>query len=184
MKKNHQYKTGRRIMNWRVVVLSATVLWCAVAGYHSNDDLTYTREHQEYPLPVFVKEEVKEPTIEDKIRQYFPRNWKTMIAIAHAESKMNNNAIGYNCWYKGDVVYKEKVIGAESKACKKHDRKYSWSIDCFLLQKNYVGLKECPKNVTLEQHLQEVSELSKVQGLQAWSSFNSGAHKKYLYAVN
>ena len=52
MLKSHQYKTGRRVMNWRVGVLTLTIIYCAVMGYHSNDDLTYVREPDE--MAVFM----------------------------------------------------------------------------------------------------------------------------------
>ena len=180
MKSNHKYKTGRRVMNWRVGVLTLTILYCAVMGYHSNDDNTYVREHQEYPLAVFITAEVKEPTLEDKIREYFPRNWKTMIAVAYAESHMDMNAVGYNCYYNEDetIVYKSKVLGSHSTSCKKEHRRFAWSRDCGLLQLNTLA-KQCPVE-TVDEHLKRAAELSKVQGLNSWVTYSQGLHKKYL----
>lgn len=64
-------------------------------------------------------------------------------------------------------------------ACKKQHRIYSWSIDCFLLQKNYIGLKTCPKDVTVDEHLKEVAELSKVCGFKCWSAYNNKSYLAY-----
>lgn len=164
--KSHKYKTGRRVMNWRVGVIILTIIFIWVLSHYGNKDDTYVAEPDVFMKPIVVE---PEPTIEDKIREYFPRSWKTMIAIAHAESHMDMNAIGYNCMYNG-----------VSKACKKEDRSKAWSVDCFVLQRNYPNRKTCPEGVTLDMHLKEVAELSKIQGLQAWSSYNAGIHKKYL----
>lgn len=140
------------------------------------DDLAYVREPDVFMKPIVV---VPEQTIEDKIREYFPRSWKTMIAVAHAESRMNNDAIGYNCfYYQGKAT--TTPIKNGSKACDVKDRSLAWSVDCFLLQKNYVGRKTCPEGVSLDQHLKEVSDLSKQQGLTAWSAYNNGSYKRHL----
>lgn len=168
-KSNGRYShKGIDLLNWRIWVLVATLLFCLLASHYGNKDNTYVadRSNDVFMKPVVV---VPEPTIEDKIREYFPRNWKTMIAIAHAESGMNMNAVGYNCMYNG-----------VSKACKKEDRSKAWSVDCFVLQKNYPGRKTCPEGVTLDMHLRESANLSRVQGLQAWVTYQTGAHKKHL----
>lgn len=165
--RSHKYKQGRRILGWRVLVIVLTIISILVLSNYGNMDNTYTREVSEDELfmrPVVV---VPEPTVEDKIKEYFPRNWKTMIAIAHAESHMSMDAVGYNCMYNG-----------VSKACKKEDRHKAWSIDCGLLQINTKS-KTCPKE-TIDQHLQRAAALSRVQGLKAWVTYNTGAHEKYL----
>lgn len=164
-------------MNWRVWVIILGIISICVLSHYGNMDNTYVREQDVFMKPVVVQ---PEPTIEDKIKHYFPRSWRTMIAVAHAESSMKNDAIGYNCYYKGNTVYTHRVKGAVSKACAVKDRPKAWSVDCFVLQKNYPGRKTCPEGVTLDMHLREVAELSKKQGLQAWSSYNAGTHKVYL----
>lgn len=179
-KTNGQYShKPRNIFTWRVGVLSVTILWCAVAGSYSNEDTTYTAEKQVVATSTPVIRKVL--TTEEKIMQHFPRNGKTMIAVAHAESRMSMDAKGYNCYYNKDesIVYTTKVKGSHSRACKVPHRKYAWSVDCFVLQKNYRG-QECPQGVTLDEHLQEVADLSRVQGLEAWSSYNDGKHLVYL----
>ena len=175
---NHKYKFGRRI-NWRSILLATVFPICFTVSHYANLDNTYVAEPEVFMKPVVV---VPEPTLEDKIREYFPRSWETMIPIAHAESGMTMNATGYNCFYNKDetVVYEHRVKGAHSTACKKEHRKFAWSVDCFALQKNYPGRKTCPEGVTIDMHLKEVAELSKVQGLKAWSSFNQGKHLTYI----
>lgn len=199
--KSHNYKFGRRI-NWRSILLAMVFPICFTVSHYANLDNTYVREPDVFMKPVVV---VPEPTLEDKIREYFPRSWKTMIPIAYAESGMRMNAVGYNCYYSRTVYYNEdvknvlgqvvhkkgevkipskvheiKVKGDESKACKKEHRKLAWSVDCFALQKNYPGRKTCPEGVTVDMHLKEVAELSKIQGLKAWSSYNQGKHLAYV----
>lgn len=181
-KSNGQYShKPRNIFTWRVGVLSATILWCAVAGAYSNEDTSYVVEKQVPVVATTTPVIRKVLTTEDKIMHYFPRNGKTMIAVAKAESHMSMQAKGYNCYYNKDetIVYTEKVKGSHSTSCKPSHRSYAWSVDCFVLQKNYKG-KECPTGVTLDQHLQEVADLSRVQGLEAWASYNDGKHLVYL----
>lgn len=170
---------GGRVLNWRTVVLSATIVFCAVLGSHVNDDNMYVKDQDVFMKPVVV---VPEPTIEEKIKEYFPRNWKTMIAVAHAESHMNMNAVGYNCYMNEDetIVYKTKVAGSHSGSCPKKWRSYAWSVDCFILQRNYPGRKTCPEGVTIDMHLRESAELSRVQGLSAWVTYNTKTHERYL----
>lgn len=184
---NHKYKAGRRVMNWRVGVMSIAILWCAVTGYYSNMDDTYVAEKKQdvFMKPiVVVAPKVKtthKEVIESKIAHYFPRNAKVMVAIAKAESGLSMEAKGYNCFYNHSQtkVYRERVKGSYSSACLPKDRVYAYSVDCFALQRNYQG-QECPKGVTLDQHLQDVASLSRVQGLQAWAAFNNKSYEKHL----
>jgi hypothetical protein len=174
MRKINQYKrTYYKEVGALIGFMFGTLL-AITPGYE-----TYTAEPQVIATTTPVVK--KQLTIEDKIRSHFPKSHKTIIAIAHAESGMNNNAIGYNCYYNSDetIVYETKVKGSHSRACQPNHRKYSWSVDCFLLQKNYPGRKTCPKDVTLDQHLKEVAELSRVQGLSAWTSYTNGSYLTY-----
>lgn len=147
--------------------------------------LTVHKDVIEYVIKPVVAPATAVPSIEDKIHQYFPRSYKTMIAVAKAESHMSMDAKGYNCFYNKDetIVYTTRVAGSHSRACKEGHRKYAWSVDCFVLQKNYKG-QQCPKGMTLDKHLQEVADLSRVQGLSAWTSYNDGKHLKYLADSN
>lgn len=137
----------------------------------------YTREPDVY-MTAIVVEHPQDESIETKIRKDFPRHGSTMIAIAHAESGMSMKAVGYNCFYSGGKATTTPIKGG-SKACKVEDRGMAWSVDCFALQKNYIG-KECPKGVTADEHLKEVADLSRVQGLNAWTVYRTGAYKRYL----
>lgn len=172
MKTNHKYHYGKRVFNWRTIVLSATILWIGVTSHYANLDNTYQAE------PVLTLPNPREvgviPSVEDKIREYFPRNWKTMIAVAHAESNMDMNAVNYNCYYFHGKATTTPIKGG-SKACKKEDRHLAWSKDCGILQLN-TRSKECPDE-TIDEHLKRAADLSKSQGLEAWVTYNT---KKYL----
>lgn len=176
---NHKYRYGGRVANWRTGVLSLTILMCAMLSYYGNQDNTYTREHKE----VVASKTVHASTTEEKIAYYFPKHKATMIAVAKAESHMNMNAVGYNCFYYQGKATTTPIKGG-SKSCNVEDRKLAHSVDCFVLQKNYPGRKSCPKGVTLEKHLEEVSRLSKLQGLESWSSYNNKSYLKYLATNN
>ena len=174
---NHKYKSGRRVMNWRVGVLSIGILLCAVVGSYSSKDNVYVREQDVFMKPVVV---IPEQTTEDKIKEYFPKSYKTMIAIAKAESGLNNNVVNYNCWYDSKGNISTKYIKNGGKSCRVEDRKYSFGVDCFILQAHYKGSKTCPDGVTIDMHLREMAELSKSRGFQPWVSFNLKMHEKYL----
>lgn len=180
-------KLGRGINQYKRVYYKEygalfTVLFVSFIGFlvqhQPNEDMIYVREQEVYLKPVVVNHPEDE-SIETKIRQHFPRSHKTMIAIAHAESNMNPNATGYNCYYYKGKATTTKIVGG-SKACKVEDRHMAWSLDCGLLQlHNGKGNKQCPKE-TVDQHLKRAAELSRVQGLEAWVTYWNGSHKKYL----
>lgn len=185
-------KVGRKVNQYRTyyykeiaATLTLLFIWIMYLLWGSLDDtgMVYVADEKvavrvEATVPVTKANSKAE--MEKKIKEYFPRSWRTMIPIAYAESGMRNTAVNYNCYYNKDetVVYKTKVKGTHSTSCKKGHQKYAWSTDCFLLQKNYKGVG-CPKDVTLDEHLEDVAKLSRVQGLQAWSSYNTGRHLSY-----
>lgn len=177
--KSHKYKFGRRI-NWRSILLAVVFPICFTVSHYANLDNTYVAEPKE--LSVFMTATVVEPelTIEDKFKEYFPKSHKTMLAIAKAESGLNNNATNWNCWYDKNGKISKTYIKNGGKACKKEDRKYSFGVDCFTLQAHYPGRKSCPEGVTIDMHLREMAELSKSRGFQPWVTYNLGMHKKYL----
>lgn len=121
-----------------------------------------------------------EPSIEDLIRKYFPRSHKTIVAIAKAESGMTMDAVGYNCYYYRGVATTTKIVGG-SRACDVPDRHLAWSRDCGILQINTTA-KVCPKE-TVDEHLKRAADLSRVQGLGAWVTYNTGAHEQYMVAL-
>lgn len=177
MKKINQYKRTYYKEQGALLGLVFIFIVFIFPAMYQNGHISYQREAEVATTTITTVA----PTPEEKIKQYFPKSYPTMIAIAHAESRMKMEAKGYNCYMNKNetIVYTERVAGSHSGACPEQWRKYAWSVDCFVLQKNYKG-KVCPKGVSLDQHLQEVAELSKVQGLEAWSSFNSGRHLQYL----
>lgn len=179
MNKINQYRTTY----YKEVAAAFTVFFILFVVLATNyadtlDERTYVRE--ETPITVEVTLSEKDVIIA-KIKANFPRNGEVVVAIAKAESRLNPNAVGYNCYYNSDEtkVYTTRVKGAHSTHCKRGHEKYSWSIDCGILQKNYVGLKSCP-TVTIDEHLKEVAELSRSQGLSAWSAYNNESYKKFL----
>ena len=176
--KSHKYRSGKRVNPLSIsIALLIAFIWC-ISG--NNYDDTYVREPK--PVAVYMTATVvdhpQDESIETKIRKYFPRHGTTMIAIAHAESGMSMKAKGYNCYYSNGKATTTPIKGG-SKACKVEDRGIAWSVDCFALQRNYIG-KECPKGVTADEHLKEVADLSRVQGLDAWTVYRTGAYKRYL----
>lgn len=180
MKKySHSRHYGNRL-NWRALVISLTIIFCLTAANYGNADKVYVAEKpkvEAFLLPVVVD---KEETIEEKIKFHFPRSWRDMIAIAHAESRMDPEAKNWNCFYNSDksIVYETRVKGAHSTFCKKEHRKYAWSVDCGIMQLS-VRSKECPVE-DIDTHLQKAAELSKIQGKEAWVVYQTGAYKKYL----
>jgi hypothetical protein len=176
-KYSHSRKYGNRINPLSIgIALVIGLLWCCTPGQYDD---TYIAVPEKTEVKVVAQELTKED-IELKIKQYFPKSYKTMIPIAYAESGLNQQAQGFNCFYNKDeiVVYSIRVKGSHSTACKKSHRVYAYSTDCNVLQKNVKG-KVCPKQ-TLDEHLKEVAELSKVQHFNGWSAYNNGSYKKYL----
>lgn len=176
-KYSHSRQYGKRV---NLLSISIALLIGTIFYIIPND---YGTEIYAQPNDIQLKEVVEtrltKADIENKIKFYFPRSWPTMIPIAYAESGLNINAKGYNCYYNQDktIVYATRVKGSHSTACKPSHRSFAYSVDCNVLQRNVKG-QVCPKK-TLDEHLKEVADLSRVQGLQAWSSFNQGKHLAY-----
>jgi len=202
--KSHAYNYGGRL-NIRVffVVISMFVLVYLLPHYAQKYDNNYVNE--KYALEkaeialkeaklALLKEECSKSgshvengkcvyskaEIEARIKLHFPRSYVTMIAIAKAESRLSITAKNYNCFYNDDmsIVYKTRVKGSHSTSCKKEHRSYSYSVDCNVLQRNIQGQK-CPIQ-TLDEHLEDVAKLSRIQGKEAWSAYNAGLHLPYL----
>ncbi len=175
--KSHKRVIYKRF-NWRTLLISLTILWCAVAGHYSTLDNTYSVEPQKALAlmePIVVD---YASTTEEKIAYYFPRNATVMVAIAKAESGLSMDAKGYNCYYLNGVATRTPVKGG-SRACNPEDRGMAWSADCFVLQHNQKGTS-CPHGVTVDEHLQQMSELSKVCGLNCWWAYKNGSYLKYM----
>lgn len=176
--RKHVYKHGSRITNPYTFVFATMILCLWLVSEVNYYDDTYVLENgqQVFLAPVIV-DHPEDESVETKIRKHFPRSHVTMIAIAKAESHMNPNAVGYNCFYSGGKATTTPVKGG-SKACKIEDRHLAWSMDCGLLQLNTTA-KHCPKE-TIDEHLDRAAKLSRIQGLDAWVTYWNGAHEKHL----
>lgn len=190
MKKINQYKNtyNKEYGALGTILFVGFLFYCYLS---QQSHITYIKEKEQVTVviaqvsPDTLKVSVTGPVDEQeviiqKIKDYFPRNADTMVAIAKAESHLNPEAKGYNCWYnaKETIVYTTKVKGSHSTSCKVSHRMYAYSVDCGVLQKNYKG-RTCPVE-SLDQHLEIVRDLSLLQGLEAWSAYNNGSYKKYL----
>lgn len=164
-------------MNIRTIIFSTAILCIWLVSEQNHYEDTYVRETSEptvFMQPIIV---TPPPTIEDKIKEHFPRNGVTMVAVAKAESGMNMNAVGYNCYYSNGKATTTKIVGG-SKACKVEDRKLAWSRDCGIMQLNTTK-KSCPVE-TVDEHLKRAADLSRIQGLEAWVTYNEKLHTKHL----
>ena len=143
-------------------IIKYTVLALVALGamYITNNDIIHAQAPKPLPMVILCPLEVV-----CKIREAFPEEPEIMIAIAKAESGLNNNAIGHNCHYDG-----------VSTACKKEDRHKAWSRDYGLFQ-----IHEATESQrTLDGNIKEARKLYDKRGKSPWSVFNSGAYKKYL----
>lgn len=187
---SHSYHYGKRI-SWRAIVISLTITGCAYASHLGQQHqlaLAQDEKVVEFPKAEVQVVTAKEPKphnpskeeVVQLIKQYFPKNSKTMIAVAMAESHLDHNAQNWNCWYNKNetMVYKDKVKGSHSTSCHKEDRVYSWSVDCGVLMKNYIA-QECPQ-VPVEEHIKEMAELSKKRGFTPWMAFVNKSYLAYL----
>lgn len=128
------------------------------------------------PKKVVSATEQEKLEIVRKIAQQFPTHQTIMVSIALEESRLNPKAIGYNCFYKGNVVYKERVSGAVSKACQPEHKSFAWSKDGGLLQIH----QPTAKDMTVDGNLASAKQKFDTQGLSAWSAYNSGRYKKNI----
>lgn len=179
MKKINQYKRTYYKEQGALIGLIMCFVIFALPGLSDAGKEEYVADKEEtsFMIPIVV---VPEPTVEDKIKEYFPRSYKTVIAIAKAESSLKNDAINYNCWYDKDGNIKTTYVKNGGKSCKKEDRKYAFGVDCFVLQAHYPGRKSCPEGVTLDMHLREMADLSRQRSFQPWVVYNTGAYKAHL----
>lgn len=150
------------------------------------------------PLTVVKKTATKGvETYKQLIKEHFPEEPKTMLAIAKEESGLNPNAESYNCRYKlskkgaKDTVYdnlthtyinlgvivKKKQPGYVSTWCRPGDQKYGWSKDSGLFGINSVHTDE--KMTPLEQ-VQLARKIYDTEGKNAWVSYKTGRYEKHL----
>ena len=133
-----------------------------------NNDITYAVATKVLAIRQICPQGESKEAIVCKIKEVFPEEPEVMIAIAIAESKLNNEAIGYNCYYEG-----------KSKACKPEDRAKAWSVDCYVMQQNFPNRKTCPQ-MTLNEHLKDVRAMYDKRGLSPWCTYKDKLHLKYL----
>ena len=93
------------------------------------------------------------PSIEDKIKKAFPKNYETMIAIAKAESRLIPTA--------------------------EHTNK-NGTRDVGLFQINSIHGYDSEKLKDVDFNLRVAREVLDNQGLMAWSVYNNGSYKQFL----
>jgi hypothetical protein len=199
--KSHKYKNGGRITS-PYTILFSTIIFCIWLITNPGYDDVYVKEADVFMKPVVVEVE-KVPTIKDKIKEYFPRSYKEVYKIAKYESGLGNKLDTFdpknmsqlshhNCYYEGkwerqkngkwvaivtnSTPLDKQTEGVISTSCKKQDIKMAHSVDCFILMKNYQGRSTCPKDVTLDEHLRQIAEMTTVGGLDIFSSYWTGAY--------
>lgn len=132
---------------------------------------------------ITLESEVKAKDVKSLISYHFEgEDAKIALAIIKAESHGNTRAVGYNCFYTSDgIVHSERVQGARSTSCKKGHEKYSWSIDCGKIQKNFPGKKECPEYAFDEEwSIAEMKRLHNERGWKPWVTYTSGKYLAYM----
>ena len=121
------------------------------------------------PSPKVETPRVAPYTASQHISRIFGDQAPLMTAIFKAESGLNPQAKGYNCFYEG-----------KSKACKIEDRPNAWSVDCGISQINTRGTI-CPaKLLDVEYNLLQAKKKLDTEGLGAWVVYTQGKHLKYL----
>ena len=117
--------------------------------------------------------DVTPETIEEKIAKYFPEEPEIMTAIFKAESGLNPESQGWNCYY---IENGERI----SRACEYEDRHKAWSVDCGIAQINHIG-KTCPENLfDPEENLFEARKKYEKRGKQPWVAWLKDMHLKFL----
>ena len=120
--------------------------------------------------PITITERTYRPEVlSDIIYASFGDHSKAITAIFKAESGLNPNAVNWNCSYHG-----------KGKPCKPEDRPKAFAVDCGIAQVS-VRAKECPKELfDMERNVSEAREIFDRQGFNAWTTFRTGAYKRFL----
>ena len=130
-----------------------------------NNDVTYAVAPKVLTMSQICPNTGDKEYIVCKIKETFPEEPDVMLAIAIAESQLNNDAVGYNCYYEG-----------KSTSCKKGDKHLAWSSDSGLFQIH----KASEHEKTLEGNLQAARKLYDKRNKSPWCAYTSGAYLKYL----
>lgn len=174
-KKRNQAKLNGAMFTLTFVFIIWALVYCS--QFHNE---VYVRETQIITQATTTPHTPSKEEIIELIKKHFPVNGDTMVRIAKAESGLKVKAINYNCYYNVDetIVYETRVKGSHGASCHKGHEKYSFGVDCSILQFHYRGLKQCP-DIPLEKHMEMSAELSKVCGLNCWVAYSNGSYKKY-----
>jgi hypothetical protein len=102
-----------------------------------------------------------------------PEHYATAMAVFMAESGLNQEAIGWNCYYR-NAFGKRK-----SKACKPKDRHKAWSVDCGIAQINVRG-QDCRGYLDPVYNLMLAKRLFDERGFEPWVAHEKKMHKPFL----
>lgn len=116
-----------------------------------------------------VKESNLCDIVEDCIKKYFPEDPEIAWAVFKAESKLNPNAVGYNCVYGPNIT-----------SCKVADRLLAVSYDCGIAQVHSYDGKCKKKMFDIETNLQEARKLYESGGWKHWYVWRDKSYLKYL----
>lgn len=140
-----------------------------------NNDITYAVAPKVFTMGQICPNTGDKEYIVCKIKETFPEEPEVMIAIAMSESKLNNEAVNWNCRYT-----KVDELGATSTystSCKKEDRSNAFSMDHGLFQINNATKEE----KTLEGNLKAArAKYDTKLNKRHWSDFKNGKYLKCL----
>jgi hypothetical protein len=131
-----------------------------------NNDITYAVAPEMLAMPQICPSGGSREAIACKIKEMFPEEPDVMLAIAMAESNLNNDAVNWNCRYNGVAT-----------SCKKEDRHRAFSLDKGIFQIN--NAKE--EDLTIDGNLKAARKLYETKRNKGhWVVFSTGAYLKYL----
>lgn len=103
------------------------------------------------------------------IQETFPEDKEIAVAVAKAESGLNEKAKGYNCRYNGI-----------SQSCKNGDEGKAWSVDCGIMQVNTQG-QDCPNELMeIKGNLKVAKEIKEQGGWKRWWTYRTNKHLAFL----
>jgi hypothetical protein len=104
------------------------------------------------------------------VEKYFPKEKEIALAVFMAESRLNTQAIGYNCRY-----------GKKVTSCKKGDENKALSMDYGISQinqQNYKGNKN--DLLDIETNMKVARKVYDKQTWNAWYTYRDGKYLQYL----
>lgn len=131
-----------------------------------NNDITYAVAPKVLTMGQICPNTGDKEYIVCKIKETFPEEPDVMLAIAIAESQLNNDAVNWNCRYNGIAT-----------SCKKQDRDKAFSTDHGVYQINKAG----DEAKTVDGNIQAARKLYETKRSKShWVVFSTGAYKQYL----